>query len=292
MLFLILLLLLILIFDTFTDFLRPAKSLLGEAGKPFYWLTNLPARMAEWGDGALDSRAELQTRIEEMETELQINRGRLLRMADLAAENVRLRQLLNATDLLRDSVLVTELIGVSPDPSRHEIMINRGRKDNVFEGQAVLDANGLMGQVITVYDSFSQVLLITDSNHALPVQVLRNGVRSIAEGVGDFNRLGLRYVTPTMDIKVGDEVVSSGLGGRFPIGYPVGKVSRIEQIEGRPYLDVEVQPAAWLDRSRHLLLIFSAVDRLESSSSTINNNQQVDTQKEPAAGNSEDNGAD
>ena len=124
----------------------------------------------------------------------------------------------------------------------------------------MLDDRGLMGQVIAVGEHASTVLLITDNNHALPVQVIRNGVRAIAEGRGDFRRLQLRFVSPTVDIKEGDQLVSSGLGGRFPVGYPVGTVLDIHRDPGQPFLTVEVEPAANLEQSRHLLLVFSEVE--------------------------------
>ena len=117
-----------------------------------------------------------------------------------------------------------------------------------------------MGQVIEVFDNYSQVLLITDLNHALPVQVLRNGLRSVAEGSSDYNQMSLRFVSPTVDIQEGDQLVSSGLGGRFPVGYPVGTVSSIAQKPGSKFMDIKLKPSAKLDRSRHLLLVFTLKD--------------------------------
>lgn len=255
-------LVLLVLIDAYSQWLKPVTDRLEEAALPFYWLTNLPGRLAEWGGNSLDSRASLQAKNDDLEAELLIQKGRLLRMAELAAENVRLRNLLNAAELLKGSVLVTELIGVSPDPASHTILINRGSADEVYVGQPVLDANGLIGQVVKLRNNYSRVLLITDSTHALPVQVLRNGVRSIAEGIGQYDVLRLRFVSPTMDIREGDELVSSGLGGRYPVGYPVGTVSKVHSVPGQAYVDVEVMPAAWLNRSRHLLLLFSAVEQL------------------------------
>ncbi len=122
-----------------------------------------------------------------------------------------------------------------------------------------------MGQIISVYGGHSIALLITDSSHALPVQVLRNGVRSIAEGTSDYNLLTLKFVSPTSDIVEGDKLVSSGLGGRFPVGYPVATVTSISQQPGEIFLDVEVDPSAQLDRSRHLLLVFTSEDGVSRS---------------------------
>jgi len=252
----------LLFVSNYTNWLQPVRTQLAEITKPFYWVTNLPIRLAEWGEHTVVSRTELEAENEQLRTELLVQQGRVQRMAALATENVRLRNLLNATELLTDSVLVTELIGVSPDLSQQIILINRGNTDQVYIGQPVLDADGLMGQVVEVFSDHSRVLLITDEHHALPVQLLRNNVRSIAEGTGDFGRLRLRFVTPTTDIRVGDELVSSGLGGRYPPNYPVGRVVSVEKSVENTYLDIDVKPAARLDRSRHLLLIFSEVERL------------------------------
>lgn len=251
-----------LLIDTYTPWLKPVRPWLAEVSTPVYWVASLPRRIGELGNETVVDRDVLEEENRHQKTELLVLKGRIQRMAVLAAENVRLRNLLNATELLQDSVLVTELIGVSPDPSRHTILINRGRDDQVFVGQAVLDADGLMGQVVEVYNNSSKVLLISDVSHALPVQVLRNGVRSIAEGLGDFKRLSLRYVTPTTDIQVGDQLVSSGLGGRYPGGYPVGTVTSVDTMSGEPYLKVELEPSARIDRSNFLLLVFSAVEKL------------------------------
>lgn len=191
-----------------------------------------------------------------LKSELLVHQRKLQQMAALVAENVRLKQLLNSAEMVDDQVLIAELIGVSPDPTRHSVLINRGANDGVYVGQAVLDAQGLMGQVTQVASSTARVLLITDSSHALPVQVNRNGVRTVAEGVGDLYRLRLRHVATTVDIHEGDLLVSSGLGGRFPVGYPVATVVAIEERPGQPFTEVMVEPKAELDRSRYLLLVF------------------------------------
>ena len=125
-----------------------------------------------------------------------------------------------------------------------------------------------MGQITAVFESHSTALLITDSTHAIPVKVLRNGMRSIAEGTSDYNRMRLRFISPTADIKKGDQLVSSGLGGRFPPGYPVGRVIRIKRNPGANFIEVDVEPAAEMDRSKYLLLVFTSKD-----GTTIGNSQ-------------------
>lgn len=250
----------LMVVDSYTSWLSPLYKVADNVVRPLYWITNIPEGIQDWGKISVISRGVLEQDNLRMQQESLIHLGQLQRMSELAAENVRLRQLLNATELLMDSVLVTEVIGVSPNPRGHTVTIDRGRDDGVYVGQPLLDAEGLMGQITTVYSGHSIALLITDSTHALPVQVLRNGVRSIAEGVSDFNRMTLRFVSPTADIIEGDQLVSSGLGGLFPVGYPVGVVTSIKQKPGAIFVDVEVDPSAQLDRSRHLLLVFTTGD--------------------------------
>ena len=173
----------------------------------------------------------------------------------LQAENVRLRGLLNSTAMLRDDVLVAELIGVSPDPVRHQLVLNKGRNDGVFVGQPLIDADGLMGQIVEVSAGTSRALLITDATHSIPVQVNRNGVRAIAEGTGSLGELEVRHVSANTDIETGDLLVTSGLGGRFPGGYPVAVVTAIERDPGRMFARVVARPNAALDRSQPLLVV-------------------------------------
>lgn len=271
--------LLLLFIDSFTSWLQPVKSWLAEVTVPIHWVANIPARVNEFGESATIPRRELEMENDRLKAELMIHKGRLQRMSEVSAENTRLRNLLNATELLEDRVLVAELIGESPDTQRHTILINRGENDGVFVGQPVLDADGLMGQVVEVFRASSKVLLVTDSAHALPVQIVRNGMRSIIEGSSHYHKLRLRHVPPSMDIKVGDQLVSSGLGGRFPVGYPVGTVTSVQANTGHAYLDVLLEPAAKVDRSRHLMVVFSTVKSFDNpllNSSTSNTEGVVD----------------
>jgi rod shape-determining protein MreC len=249
-----------MLMDSFTPWLKPVYSAVDNLVRPLYWVANLPLRVQEWAASSVTPRSQIEADNQRLTKESLIYHGQLQRMSELAAENLRLRRLLNATELLQDSVLVTEVIGVSANPLRHTLTINRGAADGVFVGQPLLDAEGLMGQIIEVHPHHSAALLITDSDHALPVQVLRNGLRSIAEGVADYNLLSLEFVSPTADIREGDELVSSGLGGLYPVGYPVGTVIRIASVPGESFLKIDVDPSAEIDRSRHLLLVFNSRD--------------------------------
>ncbi len=251
--------LILIVLDSLTSWLKPVHNWFEDAAWTFYWATKVPGDVKQWADDSLLSRSELQADRDRLMTELLVYQGQLQRMAELSAENIRLRNLLNATELLSDHVLVTQLIGVSPDPLSHLISINRGSSDFVFVGQPVIDSQGLMGQVVEVFDDHSQVLLITDSRHALPVKVSRNGLRAIAEGTGDYHQIRLRHISQTQDVVVGDSLVSSGLGNRFPKGYPVGTVIEVNKNVGKDFIEVLIEPAAKIDRSNHLLLVFSGV---------------------------------
>lgn len=245
----------------YTDRLEPLREKLAQVVTPFYQITDVPSRVNDWRKGTFVSQVDLKLENDALRTELLIHQRKLQQLASLAAENVRLRQLLNASQMLQDTVLIAELIGVSPNPLSHKVIINRGTVDGAFKGQPVLDAFGLMGQVIEVGETSSTVLLISDSTHAIPVQVNRNGVRAIAEGSGDLNSLNLRHVSANTDIRAGDLLVSSGMGERFPVGYPVAEVLQVVRDPGKAFLTVTAKPMARLDRSRHLLLVFENRDQ-------------------------------
>ena len=249
--------LLLILLNSYTDYLTPLRAKLGEVATPIYWLADVPQRLSLWGRNTLVGGDQLQAENAALKEELLIHKRKLQTMASLAAENVRLRHLLNSADTLQDRVLVAELIGVSPDPMSHIVIVNKGAQDGVYLGQPLLDATGLMGQVVEVNRLSSRVLLITDSSHALPVQVNRNGVRAVLEGAGDLYQLQLRHVSNTVDIRAGDLLVSSGLGQRFPVGYPVAEVAEVVHDPGQPFARVIAKPKAQLNRSRHVLLVFS-----------------------------------
>lgn len=246
----------IIFVDTRFSVLDPVRRVIGSALTPVYWLSALPENVSEGLSGLFTSRDSLQEELDRMKSQMLVLERKAQKLASVTAELNRLRELLNASRLLDEGVVVTELIGASPDPDNQYIQINKGLKDGVYLGQAVLDAHGLMGQVIEVNDFSSRVLLISDIRHAVPVQINRNGLRAIAYGIGAINYLELGSVPATYDIKVGDLLVSSGLGGRFPEGYPVGRVSEILIEPGESFAHVRVIPEAQLNRSKLLLIVF------------------------------------
>jgi rod shape-determining protein MreC len=247
----------LMVVDARFDTLKPLRSQMGMVLTPFYWLADLPVRTWQRATEQLSSSTSLVAENERLKAEALLMQRRLQKLAMLTEQNVRLRELLNSAALVDDKVLVAELIGLDPNPFTHRILIDKGERDGLFVGQPVLDASGLMGQVVEVMPYAARVLLLTDVTHSIPVQVNRNGLRAIAIGTGNPDYLELRHVAETADIKEGDLLVSSGLGQRFPSGYPVAQVTEVVRGSGQPFSIVRAVPTAMLNRSRYLLLVFS-----------------------------------
>lgn len=186
-----------------------------------------------------------------------------LQYRNLLKENENLRELLGSRARLPDEVLIAEIIGIVPAVGAHQVVIDKGSGAGVQIGQAVIDSEGLFGQVVEVDAYSSRVLLITDRDHAVPVQINRNGIRSIAGGTGRMDQLELENVPITADVIKGDLVETSGLGGRFPEGYPVGEVESVVVDPAASLAQVLVRPSALLDRSRHVLVVFAQDGRGE-----------------------------
>ena len=246
-----------MVVDARFTLLHPLRAQLGLIVEPVHWVGRLPVRVWESATQELSTRNELAAENEKLKAEQLMMQRRLQKLAALTEQNVRLRELLNSAALVDDEVLATELIGIDPNPFTHRILIDKGEKDGVVLGQPVLDARGLMGQVVEVMPYTSRVLLLTDTTHSIPVQVNRNGLRAIASGTGNPERLELRHVADTADIKEGDLLVSSGLGQRFPAGYPVAMVTEVIHDSGQPFAIVRAVPTATLNRSRYMLLVFT-----------------------------------
>ena len=247
----------LMVVDARFTVLKPVRSQMSLVLMQSYWIADLPQRLYQGVASQFGSRTELIAENEKLKTEGLLLQGRLQKLAALTEQNVRLRELLNSSALVNEKVEVAELIGMDPNPFTHRIIINKGERDGVVLGQPVLDARGLMGQVVELMPYTSRVLLLTDTTHSIPVQVNRNGLRAIASGTGNPERLELRHVADTADIKEGDLLVSSGLGQRFPAGYPVATVKEVIHDSGQPFAIVRAVPTAALNRSRYLLLVFS-----------------------------------
>lgn len=183
-------------------------------------------------------------------------RARLQQLHAIERENAHLRALMNTAAKTRGELGIGRIMSIDLDPFRQQVVINKGRQDGIYVGQPLLDADGVMGQITHAGLLTSIALLITDPNTAIPVEVARNGLRTIAIGTGDASRLDLPYLPNNADIKPGDQLVTSGLGERFPRGYPVGKVTTIDRQPGSPFAEIEARPAAELSRSHQVLLLW------------------------------------
>ncbi|MGD8309155.1 MAG: rod shape-determining protein MreC [Chromatiales bacterium] len=244
------------------DHMETVRSALSVVTYPLHLLAESPVTLTRWVDETFSTRRELyrdNQRLHEQNLKLQ---GRLQKLAALESENMRLRSLLESSFKVGDRVLVAELLAVDLDPYKQHVLINRGSTSGVYEGQPVLDADAVMGQVTHVSPFTSTVVLITDTSHALPVQVNRNGLRTIAVGTGRVNALELPHLPNNADIREDDLLVTSGLGGRFPPGYPVARVVSVEREPGRPFAQVLATPSAHLDRTREALLVWTLEPRL------------------------------
>ena len=236
--------------------LESVRSALSVIIYPVQYLVNVPAKLTGWATESLVTHQLLLEKNERMQEEQLLLNSRLQKFNVLEAENQRLRKLLESSFKLSERVIIAELLAVDLQPFRHTIVINKGIREGVFDGQPIVDANGVMGQIIHVGPFSSTVLLITDPTHALPVQIDRNGLRAIAVGTGQSRSLQLEHLPNNADIQKGDLIVSSGLGGRFPAGYPVGTISEIVLDPAEPFAKVTVVPSAKLEQSREVLLVW------------------------------------
>jgi rod shape-determining protein MreC len=256
--------LILLMLDHRYHHLQQLRSALAFVTYPLHYLADLPFTASRWLSEATSTRAQLQADNHELRRENLRLRAELQKFEALQAENMRLRDLVDSSFKVGDRVLVAELSSVDLDPYKQQVIINKGAISGVFEGQPVLDANAVMGQVTSVTPLLSTVLLITDTSHALPVQVLRNGLRTIALGTGRIDELRLPYLPTNSDIREGDLLVTSGLGGKFPPGYPVAKVTRIDRSPDAPFSTIIAEPSAHLDRSREVLLVWTVPNQLST----------------------------
>ena len=223
---------------------------------PLQYIVTIPSKITQWAGENLTTRTNLLNENAELrETNLRLLTDQQ-RLASLQRENERLRELLGASSQLEADILIAEVLEVDQDYYTQQILINKGSEHNVYLGQAVVDATGILGQVIQLNKQSAVVLLISDPGHAIPIQNNRNGIRTIAQGKGDPNELDLLHIPNNTDIKVGDLMTSSGLGARFPPNYPVATVAEVKIRPSEPFALVTAKPAAALDRSREVLLVW------------------------------------
>ena len=235
---------------------------------PMRVIVAAPARFFAWTSENTQTRNELELENARLKAERLLTSARLLELESLRAENDRLRAMLEARRQVRNDVRVAEIMSVDANPFRHSIVLDVGSSEGVYDGQALVDADGVVGQVIDTTPMTAQALLISDPDHTLPVEVLRNGLRTIAFGTGELGRLDLPFLTNNADIEEGDLLVTSGLGGAFPSGYPVARVVAVTRIPQQAYAAVSAEPLAALDQVREVMLIWPAGTRRESEAAT------------------------
>ncbi|WP_416307210.1 rod shape-determining protein MreC [Neptunicella sp. SCSIO 80796] len=242
--------------DLRLDGFSSVRMYLSSLVSPLQYIANVPGELLNWTTQRVTSQQKLLEENSRLKSQHMIMSEALQRFNLLENENERLRALLGSPVRKDVRKMVAELMAVDNDPFSHQIVINKGAIDGVYEGQPVLDDNGVVGQVLHVASTNSRVLLISDFTHAIPVRVARNDVRAIASGSGQLNALILNHVPHSTDIVVGDLLFSSGLGHVFPEGYPVAKVSQIEHDESQPFATIVATPVAELDRIKYLLLLW------------------------------------
>ncbi|MDO6514151.1 rod shape-determining protein MreC [Neptuniibacter sp. 2_MG-2023] len=241
--------------DLYSAKVRESRAYLSLLLTPLQWVIDVPSRFAGEVSDIVVDRSLLVKENAKLKSEALLLERKVQQNDALWLENNRLRELLKGSHRVDEEVQLVELIGVNPDPFQHQVIINRGSENNVVLGQPILDAGGVMGQVTEISYYTSRVMLITDARHALPVEINRNGFRTIAIGKGELDELELDHVPDTADIQENDLVITSGLGGRFPRGYPVAIVSEVIRDPGQQFARVRIKPTALLDKSRHLLLV-------------------------------------
>jgi rod shape-determining protein MreC len=232
------------------------RTYLNSLVSPLQYVANIPSGMLNWSAQRLASQQQLLSENTLLKNENLLMRESVQQFETLKVENDRLRTLLGSPLQEGRRKMVAELMAVDNNPYSHQVIIDKGTSDGVFEGQPVLDANGIVGQVLHVAATTSRILLITDITHAVPVRVARNNVRLVASGSGELGDLAIHHMPHNTDLREGDLLISSGLGEVFPAGYPLAVVSTIIKDEGRPFATVNAAPIALLDRLKYLLLLW------------------------------------
>lgn len=244
--------------DHRTTYVNNIRSGIAVLVYPFQYLINFPANVGDWASESFSSRKTLKEDNETLRTQNLVLTTQLQRLNFIESENIHLRNLLESSKRVGERILIAELLSIDMDPYKQQVTINKGSasNDDIYSGQPFVDAKGVMGRLIHINPFSSTALLITDPSHILPIQVNRNGLRAIAKGTGNQNRLEIPHLPNNADIKVGDLLVTSGLGCVFPVGYPAARVTEINIDPSLPFAEVLAEPIAELDRSREVLLVW------------------------------------
>jgi rod shape-determining protein MreC len=246
----------LIIYDKRVDHLGKIRRALSFVAYPVQLAVASPFEGWHWFRESVSTRDTLRADKVRLEADLRVAQFRLQRYEALEAESQRLRALRENTAGVADRFIIGDIMDVDLDAFRERVLVDKGASQGVFVGQAVLDSGGVFGQVARIEQYTSEVILVSDPTHAIPVQINRTGLRTVAVGTGDTSRLKLPYLPTSADVQVGDLLVTSGLGGGFPVGYPVGTVSKVRRDPAQSLAEVDVRPAAALDRSRELMFVW------------------------------------
>ncbi len=249
--------------DSSSDYLRGFRQATSPWIEPVIGMAHLPLRLSSGVSDTFQTIVDRGERVDALEAENFELRALASRMAGLVAENARLRALLGSSSQLESDALIAEVLSLEQRSDRHRLILDKGERDGVRVGQAVIDSTGLLGQVTEVMPGLSKVMLVTDPSHAVPMLNERTGQQVIAEGTGDRQQLSVRFISVSADIRLGDSLVTSGLGRRFPRGYPVGQISNIEMIPGESFQSVDMSISSKPHAIDHVLLL-SLVEPLAS----------------------------
>ncbi len=274
---------LVFFLDTRLDYFKPVRSVLSTAVYPMQAAASLPTDLSEWISDFFQDRKQLREKITVMEANNMLQNIRLQKLQSLERENMRLKELLGSSFRLQERVQVAELLTIDLDPFSQQVVIDKGENYGVYVGQPVLDATGVMGQVTETSAVSSRVVLLTDPSHSIPVQINRNGLRAVVTGRGLGEYLQMDFLPHNADIREGDLLVTSGLGGRFPVGYPVGKVVSVEFPQGKPFADIKVEPAAKLSTSREVMLVLPG-EKIQTERTTTKADEEASSTTEVDSG--------
>jgi rod shape-determining protein MreC len=260
--------------DTRLGMFTQVRYFLNSMVAPIQYLADVPRVMFDGAYERINIRQDLMRSNADLKREVLRLKNDLLLLDQYKEENQRLRKLLDSSFIRDERKVVTEVMAVDTSPYRHQVVIDKGQIDGVYVGQPVANEKGIVGQVTFVSAHNSRVLLLTDSLSAIPVQVIRNDIRIIASGNGKIDRINLDHIPISLDIQKEDLLVTSGLGGVYPEGYPVAHVANVDKDTAREFARIDAEPVVDFERLRYLLLIWPNDSRQEKVNQALPNAEE------------------
>jgi rod shape-determining protein MreC len=267
----------LIFFDHKMSSFETVRGYLQSMVSPLQYVANAPKQIMNWASTNIVTRRQLMDENQDFREDELFFHEQAMQLSIVRRENERLRSLLSSPVRNEIKKMFAEVLSVDGDPYSHQVVINRGGNDGVYEGQSVLDEKGIVGQILHVGSSSSRVILISDISHAVPVRVQRNGLRLIASGSGQIDRLIHNFVPHSADVRKGDLLVTSGLGGKYPEGYPVSRIVLVRTDESREFATIYSEPVAQIDRLRYMLLLSKERPKEKGKTQAVNANQSKKT---------------